>query len=156
MSPETERSRTPRRPAPLQRRLLLFAAAVLAPLFVGALACGLVLLLSSTRSHRLAEETVRESKVSVALFQNLEASRIAGSSYMEDGEREDLVAFQAAAKRVVRALGQSAFDEAEERALLRRLDRDWQAAVRQLRDTRPALARRRTMQRIRRMSSRSI
>ena len=113
----------------------MFAAAVLAPLVVGALACGFVLLLSSTRSHRLAEETVNESKVSVALFQNLEASRIAGSSYMEDGEREDLVAFQSAAKRVDRALGESAFDEAEERALSRGLNRDWQAAVRQLRAT---------------------
>jgi hypothetical protein len=104
MSSETERTRAPRRPAPLQRRLLVFAAAVLAPAVIGALACGVVLLLSATRSHRLTEETVRESKVSVALFQSLEAARIAGSSYMEEAEREDLVAFRAAAGRVDRAL----------------------------------------------------
>jgi diguanylate cyclase (GGDEF)-like protein len=135
MSSETERARAPRRPAPLQRRLLVFAAAVLTPAVIGALACGVVLLLSATRSHRLTEETVRESKVSVALFQSLEAARIAGSSYMEEAEREDLVAFRAAAGRVDRALERSVFDEVDERARSRRMIRHWRAAVRQLRET---------------------
>ena len=62
MSSETERPPASRRPASLQRRLLLYAGAVLAPVLVGALACGLVLLHSSTRSQRLAEEIVRESR----------------------------------------------------------------------------------------------
>jgi hypothetical protein len=83
-----------RRPASLRRRVLVLAAAVLAPLVIGALASGLVLLHSATRSHRLADEAVRESGATVALFQSLEAARLAGSSYMEEGERQDLAAFR--------------------------------------------------------------
>ena len=135
MSPETERSPAPRRPAPLQRRLLLFAAAVLAPLIIGALTCGLVLQHAATRSQRLAEEMVSETQVSVSLFQGLQAARIAGSGYMEEGERDDLVAFRAAARQVDRALVKPVFDEAAERGRVRRVDRQWQAAVDQLEGT---------------------
>ena len=131
MLPETERSPAPRRPAPLRRRLLGFAAAVLAPLVVGALVCGLVLFFSATRSHRLAEEMVAESQVSVTLLQSLQAARIAGSAYMEDGERDELVEFRAAEAKVD-ALGTSVFDDPAERARLRRLNKQWQAAVTQL------------------------
>jgi diguanylate cyclase (GGDEF)-like protein len=94
-----------------------------------------MLLFSASRSHQLAEESVRESEVSVALFQGLEVARIAGSSYMEEGGREDLVAFRSAARRVDRALEASVFDEVDERARSQRLTRHWQAAVSQLRDT---------------------
>ena len=135
MSPETERSPAPRRPAPLQRRLLLFAAAVLAPLVIGALTCGLVLQHAATRSQRLAEEMVSETQVGVSLFQGLQAARIAGSGYMEEGERDDLVAFRAAARQVNRALVKPAFDETAERGLVRRVDREWQASVDQLEGT---------------------
>ncbi len=75
-----------------------------------------------------------ESGASLALFQNLEAARLAGSGYMEEGEREDLVEFRAEATRVEAQLGGS-FDERAERTLLRRVKGDWHAAVRQLRGT---------------------
>ena len=102
---------------------------------VGALACGLVLLLSATRSHRLAEETVRESQGSVTLFQGLQAARIAGSGYMEDGEREDLVEFRAAARQVdAHSDGRSSTTPTSGRACAGS-SRDWHAAVRQLRGT---------------------
>jgi hypothetical protein len=58
----------------------VFAAAVLAPLLVGSLACGLVLFNSARRSHRLADEMARESRAGVTLFQSLQTARIAGSS----------------------------------------------------------------------------
>jgi len=132
---ETERSSAPRRPAPLQHRLLLFAAAVLVPLIIGALTCGLVLQHTATRSQRLAEEMVGETQVSVSLFQSLQAARIAGSGYMEEGEREDLVAFRAAARQVDRALVKPVFDAAGERDRVRRVDHHWQAAVGQLEGT---------------------
>ena len=138
MSPEpdlTERPPASRRPASLQRRLLVFAAAVLAPVVVGALVCGIVLLFSATRSHRLAEELAAETHVSVSLFQNLEAARIAGSGYMEEGEEDELADFRVAARHVDTALSATVFDEGEERAALRRVNRDWQAAVGQLRGT---------------------
>jgi diguanylate cyclase (GGDEF)-like protein len=124
-----------RRPASLRRRVLVLAAAVLAPLVIGALASGLVLLHSATRSHRLADEAVRESGATVALFQSLEAARLAGSSYMEEGERQDLAAFRAAARQVQRGLDASVFDARDERARLISVDRAWQAAVRQLNAT---------------------
>ena len=111
----------------------MFAAAVLAPLVVGAVACGLVLVLSATRSHRLAEEMVAESQVSVILLQSLQAARIAGSGYMEEGEHDDLVEFRAAARKVDAALRTSVFDDAGERARLRDVEQHWQGAVRQLR-----------------------
>jgi diguanylate cyclase (GGDEF)-like protein len=131
----TERPPASRRPASLQRRLLVFAAAVLAPVVVGALVCGIVLLFSATRSHRLAEELAAETHVSVSLFQNLEAARIAGSGYMEEGEDDELADFRDAARHVDAALSATVFDGAEERAALRRVNRDWQAALGQLRGT---------------------
>ena len=136
MSPESDRIPTPRRLPSLQRRLLVFAAAVLAPVLIGALVCGLVLLSSATRSQALAEELVSESAVSVSLFQNLETARIAGSSYMEEGEHADFVTYRAAASEVDRALGGSAFDDGPERSNLRKVQREWEAAAQQLRDTR--------------------
>jgi diguanylate cyclase (GGDEF)-like protein len=136
MSSETERSPAPRRLPSLQRRLLVFGAAVLAPVLIGALVCGLLLLFSAARSQQLAEEMVGESAVSVSLFQSLEAARIAGSSYMEEGEREDFVKFRDAASQVDRALGEPAFDKAAERTNLHTVKREWSAATRQLRDTR--------------------
>ena len=87
MSSETDPTPTPRRLPSLQRRLLVFAAAVLAPVLLGALACGLLLLVSASRSQALAEEMVQETAVSVSLSQNLQLARIAGSSYMEEESR---------------------------------------------------------------------
>ena len=139
MSSETERSPTPPRLPSLQRRLFVFAAAVLAPVLVGALVCGLLLLVSATRSQRLTEELVAESAVSLSLFQNLETARLVGSSYMEEGEQGDFVKFRAAAQRVDRGLDASVFDAGTERANLRRVEREWQAATRQLRDTRTGI-----------------
>ena len=114
----------------------MFAAAVLAPVLIGALACGLLLLVSANRSQALAEELSRESAVTVSLFQDLETARIAGSGYMEDGAHADLVEFREAASRIDRALGSSAFDERAEETRLRRVGREWAAAARQLRDSR--------------------
>ena len=121
----------PRRAPSLHRRLLVFAAAVLAPVLIGAVICGLLLLVSASRSQDLAAEMVAESAVSVSLFQNLETARITGSSYMEEGEQEDFVAFRAAARRVDLALGGTAFEEADEQKNLGRVEREWQAAARQ-------------------------
>ena len=94
MFSDTERPPAPRRLPSLHRRLLVFAAAVLAPVLVGALVCGVLLLLSASRSQQLAEELVEESAVSVGLIQNLQTARIAGSAYMEEGEREDLAEYR--------------------------------------------------------------
>ena len=56
---------------------------------------------------------------------------------MEEGERDDLAEYREAAGRVDRALDASAtFDEGEEQDLLRAVERKWQAADRQLQDTR--------------------
>jgi diguanylate cyclase (GGDEF)-like protein len=127
---------TARRPAPsLQRRLLLFAVAVLAPVLAGALASGLLLLSSAARSQEIAEEVVEESSLSQSLFQSLEAARLAGSGYMEEGEQDDLAAFETAGRSVDRALATDVFDEGDEHERIRALGRDWQAAVRQLRET---------------------
>jgi diguanylate cyclase (GGDEF)-like protein len=140
MAIEASRSAAARQPAPLQRRLLAFAAAVLVPLVVGAVACGLLLLFSATRSQALAQEIVEESRVSVTLFQGLEQARIAGSAYMEDGDGDDLAEFRAAVVLVNRGLDSPVFDEADDQAQLRRIDRTWQAAMRQLRETPTGLA----------------
>jgi diguanylate cyclase (GGDEF)-like protein len=131
MRSETEPS-IARRPVSLRRRLFVFAAAVLAPLVIGALVCGAVLLHSASRSQALAEETAAETQVSVTLFQGLQRARIGGSEYMEEGEREGLADFRAAAGQVDRALASPIFDEAEERERLREVGRQWKAAVRQL------------------------
>jgi diguanylate cyclase (GGDEF)-like protein len=125
----------PRRSTSLQRRLVLFAAAVLAPVLAGALASGLILLHSASRSQGIAEEVVEESTVSLALFQALEAARLAGSAYMEEGEGDDLAAFQAAAGRIERVLGTADFDDPREHARMRAIGERWRAAVGQLRGT---------------------
>jgi diguanylate cyclase (GGDEF)-like protein len=117
----------------LQRRLLRFAALVLAPVLVGALASGLILLQSATRSQALAEEIVEESAVTVRLFESLQAARLAGSHFMEEGE--GLEAFQAARRDVERHLALPAFDEEEERSTIEAVTHHWRAAVRQLEDT---------------------
>ncbi len=125
-----------RRRVSLRRRLFVFAGAVIAPLVIGALTYGAILLHSSSRSQALAEEMVDESQVSVALFQGLQRARIAGSSYMEEGEREELGEFRVAAKQVDGALASKAFGERGERTRLDRVKRQWTAAVDQLEDSR--------------------
>ena len=136
----SQRSPVTRRLPSLRRRLLVFAAAVLGPVLIGALACGVLLLFSATRSQDLAGEMVAESAVSVSLFQNLETARIAGSDYMEEGEREDFVTYRASAREVDRALGGSIFDEPAERSYLRGVEREWHAAAQQLRDSRTGVS----------------
>ena len=132
MRSETEQSQAARRPVSLQRRLFVFAAAVLAPLVVGALVCGLILLHSSSRSLELAEELVSESEVSVSMFRGLQGARISGSGYMEEGEREDLAGFRTAGRVVDGALASSAFDDPQERERLRQVEHHWNAALHQL------------------------
>jgi hypothetical protein len=68
--------------------LLFFAGALLTPVLIGAVVSGLVLLHSATTASRLTEEVVRETTSSITLFQDLEAARLAGSEYMEEGERD--------------------------------------------------------------------
>lgn len=126
---------SPRRATSLQRRLLLFAAVVLAPVLVGALASGLILLQAATRSQGLAEEIVNESAVSVTLFESLEAARRSGSQYMEEGEADDLKGFQSARRDIERLLALPAFDEDDERSRIDAVEREWRAAVRQLAGT---------------------
>jgi len=140
MSSESERSAAPRRLPSLRRRLLVFAAAVLAPVLTGALVCGLLLLFSATRTQGIAEEMTRESEVGVSLFHNLETARIAGSSYMEEGEPQDFAEYRDTARQVDRALGGSAFDDGAERTHLHAIERDWEAAVRQLHDSRTGVS----------------
>ncbi len=127
-----------RRPASLRRRLLVLAVAVLAPVLVGALASGLILLHSAATSNRLAEEVVVEADATVSLFQALEEARVAGSTYMEEGERDDLADFRQAARQVNISLDETSYDEEGERERLGAVTAAWQAAVRQLRANRPA------------------
>jgi diguanylate cyclase (GGDEF)-like protein len=122
----------PRRAGSLRRRLLGLAAAVLAPVIVGAVGCGLVLLHSATRSQRLTEELVSESGVTVTLFQGLQAARLAGSSYMEEGESDELEDFRRAQREVDGGLATTAFDDFEEQAQLDVVRRHWREAVAQL------------------------
>jgi diguanylate cyclase (GGDEF)-like protein len=126
---------TPLGPVSLRRRLLVFAVAVLAPVAVGAVVTGLVLFSSTARSDRLAEEMADESAASVGLFKDLQAARLAGSGFMEEGDREDLAGFRAAERRVDAKFEESPFDEGDERVRLRGIEREWRAAVRQLRET---------------------
>jgi diguanylate cyclase (GGDEF)-like protein len=128
-----------RRSASLRRRLLRFAAAVLAPVLAATVASGMILLNSSSHSHQLAEEVVQESATSLSLFQGLEAARLAGSSYMEEGEPDELADFDAAAERVERDLATPVFDDADERTRIRAIQSEWDAAVRQLRSTAPEI-----------------
>ena len=127
-----------RRPASLRRRLLVCAVAVLAPVLVGALASELILLDSAATSNRLAEEVVVEADATVSLFQALEEARVAGSTYMEEGERDDLADFRQAARQVNINLDETSYDEEDERERLGAVTAAWQAAVRQLRANRPA------------------
>src|SRR5918992_175807 len=122
----------PRRAGSLRRRLLGLAAAVLAPVVIGAIVCGLVLLHSATRGERLAEELADESGVTVALFQGLQAARLSGSGYMEEGESDDLVDFRRAQREVDGGLATTAFDAFEEQAQLDVVRRHWREAVAQL------------------------
>ena len=126
--------------ASLQSRMLVFAAVLIAPVLVGALVSGLVLLKSANTANDLAGEVVRETNASVTLFQDLEAARLAGSGWMEEGERNDLLAFQAAAKRVDRGLKSPAYNDGPELGGLVRVEREWRAAVRQLRSTRTGIS----------------
>ena len=97
MSSDTERSPAPRRLPSLHRRLLVFAAAVLAPVLVGALVCGLLLLLSASRSQRARRGDGRGIRGQREPVPEPADGRIAGSSYMEEGERDDLAAYRKAA-----------------------------------------------------------
>jgi diguanylate cyclase (GGDEF)-like protein len=123
------------RPPSLQGRLLRYAAAVLAPVIVGALASGLILLHSAARAHELGDEVVAESASAVTLFESLEAARIAGSEYMEEGEHEELEDFEAASVGVERELVRMIFDEHDERSQLADVRIEWRSAVSQLRRT---------------------
>jgi diguanylate cyclase (GGDEF)-like protein len=127
----------PARRAPsIRRRLLAFAALILTPVVAGALVSGGVLLRSASQSDRLGAEIVQESRASIALLRGLHAARLAGSGYMEEGEADELADFQRAAVDVAAATrASSVFDEPGERAALRGAQRDWQAAVDQLRHT---------------------
>jgi diguanylate cyclase (GGDEF)-like protein len=115
--------------------MLVFAGAVLAPVVIGAAITGLVLFNSASRSDDLAEGMADESSVGVSLLQDLQTARLAGSGYMEEGEGDELATFDAAAARVDRGFERAVFDDDVERVRLREAERDWRAAVRQLRDT---------------------
>ena len=78
-----------RRAPSIRRRLLAFAALILTPVVAGALISGLMLLQSASRSDKLGGEIVQESRASVALLQSLQAARLAGSGYMEEGEEDE-------------------------------------------------------------------
>ena len=108
---------------------------MVAPVLLGALISGAALLYSSTSSNRLAEDVARESKASVTLFRDLQAARLAGSSYMEGGAAEDREDFNAAATLVNRGLANPVFEAGYQRAALRRVSDEWRAAVKQLRGT---------------------
>ena len=129
----------PRGARSLRGRLLRYAAAVLAPVLAGALATGLILLHSAARAHQLGEEVVAESGSALTLFESLEAARIAGSDYMEEGEREELEDFEAAHVLVERELARSVFDDRGERAQLGEVRLEWRSAVRQLRGNRTGI-----------------
>ena len=125
-----------RRAPSIRRRLLAFAVLILTPVLVGALVSGGVLLHSASQSDRLGAEIVQESRASIALLRGLHAARFAGSGYMEEGESDELADFDRAAVAVAVGLrSPSVFDEPRERAALRGAEREWRAAVDQLRHT---------------------
>jgi diguanylate cyclase (GGDEF)-like protein len=126
----------PRRAPSIRRRLLAFATLILTPVVLGALASGGMLLHSASRSDALGAEIVQESRASVALLRGLHAARLAGSGYMEEAEDDELADFERAGAAVAAGLrAPSAFDEPAERAALRGAEREWRAAVGQLRRT---------------------
>jgi diguanylate cyclase (GGDEF)-like protein len=124
-----------RRPPSLRRSLLVFALAVLVPVVVGAAITGLVLLNSASRTDKLAEGMADESAMSVRLLQDLQAARLSGSGYMEDGDRDDLEAFTGAQARIEEAFLHPVYNGNTELQRLVEIQRPWRAAVRQLRDT---------------------
>ena len=106
------------------------------PVVIGALVSGLVLLHSASRSETLGAEIVQESRASVALLRALHSARVSGSYYMEQGESDELADFDRAAVAVAVATRSSAvFDAPFERTALRGAEREWYAAVEQLRRT---------------------
>ena len=130
-----DRPSPPRGARSLQASLLRYAAAVLAPVIAGALASGLILLHSAARAHDLGDEVVEESASALTLFESLEAARISGSDYMEEGEHEELEDFEAARVVVELELARSVFDGRGERSQLSDIRLEWRGAVRQLRGT---------------------
>src|SRR5688500_18162809 len=96
MFPSSEPRFSTRRPPSVLRRLLVFAAAVLAPVLVGAFISGMLLRDSAANSEQLAAEIVSESRAGVSLLQGLQAARLAGSDYMEEGELDELEEFRVA------------------------------------------------------------
>jgi diguanylate cyclase (GGDEF)-like protein len=124
-----------RTPASLRRGLVVFAAAAIVPIFVGALISGGLLFDSSKHANDLAEELREESGATLNLTQSLQAARLTGSGYMEDGDGEDLRAFDGAVRRVNRGLASTAYDDPDELDGLEAVKADWRASVRQLRTT---------------------
>jgi diguanylate cyclase (GGDEF)-like protein len=114
---------------------LVFAIAVLVPVVVGAAVTGLVLLDSASRTDELAEGMADESAMSVRLLQDLQAARLSGSGYMEEGDRDALESFSAAQARIEEGFRHPVFNDDAELHLLSEIQRPWRAAVRQLRDT---------------------
>jgi hypothetical protein len=125
------------RPWSLRRRLIVFSGAVLAPVIAGAVVSGLLLLYAAVDANRLTDDVAAESNASLALFRDLQTARLDGSSYMEEGERTDLNQFRTVGRRIDRSFAEPVHDEAFERAHLRDARRHWEAAVAQLRSSRP-------------------
>lgn len=126
-----------RRAPTVLRRLLLFAGAVLAPVAVGALIGGLVLLGAANRSDRLAGEFVRETDVTMAIGAALERARAAGIESMDSGDPEAAREFRAAARRIAVALRAPVFDERGEHMRIVVAGREWRSALAAFNATRP-------------------
>jgi hypothetical protein len=155
MAHDDDRPSAPRGARSLQASLLRYAAAVLAPVIAGALASGLILLHSAARAHDLGDEVVEESASALTLFESLEAARISGSDYMEEGEHEELEDFEAARVVVELELARSVFDGRGERSQLSDIRLEWGGApFASSAARRPGSARRPTSPRIRRTCSR--
>src|SRR5687767_4234871 len=125
----------------LHRRLLLAALAVVAPLLVGAAVCVTLLARSSDDYNALARELAREADHSVALLQDLNDAKDAGSQYMEGAERDDLADFQLLSGRIDQRFDEVGdYDARLEAQALSRAGRDWETAKRRLAAFRPRLA----------------
>ncbi|MBN1530727.1 MAG: EAL domain-containing protein [Thermoleophilaceae bacterium] len=130
-----ETGNPPARTYSLRHRLVVFALAVVAPVAVGAVLSGLILLDATRSFNDRAEEVAMESEASLGLFKALGAAGSAGSAYMDgEGPRR---AFDAAAQDVDRRLGAATYDEGAETAAVRRVRSDWRAAGVQLRANPP-------------------
>jgi diguanylate cyclase (GGDEF)-like protein len=123
------------RPQSLRHRLVLFAAAVAAPVAIGAVLGGLILFGVTRDFDDRAEEVSEESAASLALFKGLSAAGAAGSAYMDGEER--VGPFDAAARGVERRLKAATYDDPAESAAIRDVRADWRAAVEQLRANPP-------------------